>query len=45
MTKINNHVYKLVGYLSFSILNTFENRTGVIKTLVYSSVTDINQIG
>ena len=31
--------------LSFTILNTFENKKGVIKTLVYSSVIDINQIG
>ena len=31
--------------LPFTILNTFENKKGVIKTLVYSSVIDINQIG
>ena len=34
--------------LSFTILNTFKNKKGVIKILVYSSVIDtdcINQIG
>ena len=31
--------------LSFTILNTFENKEGVSKILVYSSVTEINQIG
>ena len=33
-----------VVYLSFAILSTFENRKGVIKILVYSSVIDINQM-
>ena len=27
--------------LSFTILNTFENKKGIIKILVYSSVIDI----
>ena len=31
----------LVVCLSFTILNTFENKKGIIKILVYSSVTDI----
>ena len=30
--------------LSFTILNTFDNKKGIIKILVYSSVVDINQI-
>ena len=30
----------LVVCLSFTILNTFENKKGIIKILVYSSVTD-----
>ena len=30
--------------LSFTILNTFEAKKGIIKILVYSSVTDISQM-
>lgn len=33
-----------VVYLSFAILNTFDNKKGVIKIVVYSSVIDINQL-
>lgn len=33
-----------VVYLSFAILNTFDNKKGVIKIVVYSSVIDINQM-
>ena len=33
-----------VVYLSFAILSTFENRKGVIKIVVYSSVIDINHL-
>ena len=29
---------------SFTILNVFENKKGIIKILIYSSVIDINQI-
>ena len=29
---------------SFTILNVFENKKGIIKILVYSFVTDINQM-
>ena len=34
----------LVVCLSFTILNVFENKIGIIKILVYSSVIDINRI-
>jgi len=33
-----------VVYLSFAIFNTFDNKKGVIKIVVYSSVIDINQM-
>ena len=33
----------LVVCLSFTILNVFENKKGIIKILVYSSVIDINR--
>ena len=29
---------------SFTILNIFENKKGIIKILIYSSVIDINQM-
>ena len=36
---------KLVGFcLSFTILNIFENKKGIIKILVYGSIIDVNQI-
>ena len=42
----NINIASLSGIcLSFTILNTFENKKGVIKILVYRSVIDINQIG
>ena len=31
--------------LSFTILNNFENKKGLIKVLVYSFVIDVNEIG
>ena len=31
----------VVCFISFTILNTFENKKGIIKILVYSSVIDI----
>ena len=31
--------------LSFTILNNFENKKGVIKVLVYSFFIDVNEIG
>ena len=34
----------LVIYLSFAILNTFENKKSAIKILVYSCVIDISQM-
>ena len=52
LTKRFHHDEKIIMFislsvfcLSFTILNTFENKKGVIKILVYSSVIDINQIG
>ena len=33
-----------VVFLSLTILNTFENKKGIIKILVYKSVIDIIQI-
>ena len=34
----------LIVCFSLTILNVFENKKGIIKILVYSSVIDINQI-
>ena len=52
LTKRFHHDEKIIMFislsvfcLSFTILNTFENKKGVIKILAYSSVIDINQIG
>ena len=36
--------YSLTGCLSFTTLNVFENKTCIIKILVYRSVIDINQL-
>ena len=43
--KITIFISLSVICLSFTILNTFENKKGVTKILAYSSVIDINQIG
>ena len=41
---LTKRFHKPVGCLSFTIFNIFENKKGVIKILVYTSVNDIYQI-